>query len=228
MIICTKCGMDNQLGRVFCTSCGTKLDLTHMSTQAIAKDNEESWMSLHWKQVVFLPLFLVVVLLVGLVFWPSAAGTGAKGTPASGRRLEGVVSTLAKVNPALKMAPIAVSEAELNAYLENCVVSKGAASSFNIKLVKGLAIVHMSQDFVSIGSNATIGLSFDAKCLPVGGTLQVAQASVGHMTLVGPMLKIAGKAFARALAAEPKHASLANINDIKIEDGKATIGAGKK
>jgi len=37
MLICSKCGYDNQLGRIFCHSCGEKLDLTSVKPPTAAE-----------------------------------------------------------------------------------------------------------------------------------------------------------------------------------------------
>ena len=37
MVKCTKCGADNPLGRVFCQACGSKLDLSAMTSESVAE-----------------------------------------------------------------------------------------------------------------------------------------------------------------------------------------------
>jgi len=69
MVFCKKCGTDNQLGRVFCTSCGAKLDLTNMSNELIAdKSSDGSWISQNWGKLVSVPLVMLVLAIAGLAF----------------------------------------------------------------------------------------------------------------------------------------------------------------
>jgi len=225
-----KCGMDNQLGRVFCTSCGTKLDLSRMSTQTIADSNKESWLSLHWQKLVFYPVLIIILLPVGFMMWPRVDVIGTKGTQAGNRKIEIQIAALANLKTGQKSSYL-VSEEDLNSYFQTTLVKQARVSSMSVNLSKGLVIVRMAKVFYDLGAGKTkipLALSIDAKCVPVGGKLRIGQAWVGHLKLAGPLVKIAEKAFSFVFASEPKLANLNGIEEITVDDGKLSVTVVKK
>lgn len=233
MIVCSKCGKDNELGRVFCTSCGTKLDLTHMSKQAIAQSNKESWLSSHWKNFILVPLILIVLAVVGLVLWPNTELIGGKPVSASGGKVERMIASLANLKAGQRIGPYIVTEQELNGYLEAVVVKKANLTSMKVKLSKELVTASIVKVFAEIDSakakiKVPIAISCDAKCVPVGGKLKIAQASIGHMKLFGPLRKVAEVVFGKVLASAPNIVNLNAVDEIKVDDGKVSVFVSKK
>jgi len=226
MIICGKCGVDNQLGRVFCTSCGAKLDLTNMSSQSITNTNKESWMKAHGKKLGWIPVILLIAL-AGFVMWPCQGVIGEKGTPAGSKKVEGQLAFAASLKAGQKGGPIVLTEQDINGYIENVMQKKANVSSMSVSLKKGLVSVRMVREFVKLGP-VPIALSCDAKCLPSGGQLQIAKASLGHVPLVGPLVKIAQRLLGGACASDPQLAGLASLEDLNVEDGKVSFIVVKK
>jgi hypothetical protein len=205
-----------------------------MSTQAIAKSSEENWFSLHWKNFIIVPLFLVVLAIVGLVLWPNTALIVAKTTtPVSGRKIEGTIASLANLKAGQRIGPYIFTEQELNGYLETVVAKKANITAISVKLTKGLVAASMVKVFAEVGSSKTktkipIAISCDAKCLPVGGKLKIEQASIGHMKLFGPLLKIAEVIFGKIMAFAPNISNLNSIDEITVDDGKVSVFVSKK
>ena len=65
MLVCKKCGADNPLGRVFCGSCGGKLDMTDITSDTLADQQRASFFVAHYKKFL-LVLLLLVLATVGL------------------------------------------------------------------------------------------------------------------------------------------------------------------
>lgn len=230
MIICKKCGMDNQLGRVFCTSCGTKLDLTAMSSQSISSADKESWIGENWPKLVLVPSLIIVVAVAGLVLWPGRGVGKDKNPSSSSRRVEGQIASLSNLKTGQRVGPYLVSQQDLNAYLVE-LAKKAKVTSMTVKLSKGLVDASMMNVVAVLGSGTNkvpIGISFDAVFVPEGGKLKIVRGSVGHLPLFGPLLKIAENAFIKAVAAEPKNTNLALIEEITVDDGKMSIIVSKK
>ncbi|OGV58850.1 MAG: hypothetical protein A2283_00700 [Lentisphaerae bacterium RIFOXYA12_FULL_48_11] len=230
MIICAKCGTDNQLGRVFCMSCGAKLDLTHMSNQMLVKSNEESWLRANWPKLVFIPLFLLVVALVGLVMWPVNELIGAGGTSAGGRKIEGQIASLERLKAGQRFS-YSVTEQDLNGYCTEVLAKKSKINSMSVKMFKGLLVTRMMNVYYEIKVEKVkvpIALSVEVKYVPEGARLKAARASIGHLPLPGPLARIGDKFISKIVMSEPKNANLSCVEDIKIEDGKMSLIAGKK
>ena len=71
MLICPKCGYDNELGRIFCHSCGDKLDLSNIKPATAAekklrKAKRETANVTRW--IVRLCIVGVVLLIGALLF----------------------------------------------------------------------------------------------------------------------------------------------------------------
>ena len=224
MIICTKCGADNQLGRVFCMSCGTKLDLTHVSTEAIAQENKTSWIGMHWPKLVLIPILLLLLVSAGLIFWANTELIGEKGNIAGSRRVESML--IAAVNARSGGSAVyQCKEPDVNAYLEN-VVSRKSGAAVYVTFHKGLVTARLVKLLTKAGP-VTIAISCDAKCLPEGGRLVVKQATLGHLKLFGPLMSVANSLYAGALSVDSQLVNLKGVSDIKVEDGVMSFGVKK-
>lgn len=88
MINCPKCEADNQIGAIFCRSCGEKLELDEIKPDTVRKGAKKqvgsgiNWFS--WiKNLVMLGFLVVVVgILVGLFLTPAMPGNAAEGAKA--------------------------------------------------------------------------------------------------------------------------------------------------
>jgi hypothetical protein len=201
-----------------------------MAAKTMAAAKKESWFSTHWQQVIVLPIILIVLALAGLVLWPNLSVTGEKGTSSGAKRTESQLMQLASLKSGQKTAPVLFNEQDINAYLES-LAKKNGLESMSVVVRKGLISARMVKLFVRVGPEkfkVPIALSYDVKCLPAGGRLNVAQASIGHLKLFGPLTKIAGGAFSKVLAADAQLSKLQGVEEIKIDDGKLSIVVSKK
>lgn len=121
MIACSKCGYDNELGRIFCHSCGAKLDLTEIkapsqggkSLTRKAKGGARKMLS----RVVSIAILAVVVVVLFLAFQvpnirPISMSSDDLG---SADRKRAALDELA-----VQKSPntITVTEGELNAFIQ--------------------------------------------------------------------------------------------------------------
>lgn len=117
MIRCPKCDAENQIGAIFCRSCGERLNLDELTPEDIASQNRESGLktaAVICGRVIKLAILLLIVLcLVGL-FIPPPQGIGEYEN--GERRYRG---TLAKLDSLRRGVPAgttySLSAAEINA-----------------------------------------------------------------------------------------------------------------
>jgi len=114
MLTCPKCGVDNQLGRVFCSSCGAKLDLANMTSQSVAESQKKSWIARFW-WIVPVAIVLVAALMVACAFWPKTDPLDGPGTRVQGRTVETTLISMGRVRQG-RGGGKALSAAEINAF----------------------------------------------------------------------------------------------------------------
>ena len=130
MLICPKCGYDNELGRIFCHSCGDKLDLSNIKPATAAekklrKAKRETANVTRW--IVRLCIAGVVLLIAALLWFTPAV---APVTP-SNEELVGADSkrmALDKLVTLQKPGTVTVTAAELNAFVNQKSFDKPTGS----------------------------------------------------------------------------------------------------
>src|ERR1035437_2744940 len=99
-MLCSRCGNQNPLGRVFCTKCGTKLELSHMTAEHVV-EIKKSWTDpfiRHWRLLAAAVVVLAMVL-VALAFWPQTMQIGKEGTRVDGRKVDVGLASLRVLRP---------------------------------------------------------------------------------------------------------------------------------
>jgi hypothetical protein len=135
MVICSKCGYDNELGRIFCHSCGAKLNLSEIKSPSQGgkdltkkKKSRAGVMFVRFIQIVIL-LAIVATIFLALqmpVLRPIST-TSEDLTSIDKKRFE-----LDGLNLSKTPRTIAISETELNAFIDTLGVQKGEAKGPSI------------------------------------------------------------------------------------------------
>ena len=136
MVICSKCGYDNELGRIFCHSCGAKLNLSEIKAPGQGgKDLTKKKKGGKGKtlgrvvQVVVVALIITVVFLALQVPTLRPISTSSEDlTSIDKKRFE-----LDGLNLQRSPLTISISEIELNAFIDTIVLQK--------REVKGLSVI---------------------------------------------------------------------------------------
>ena len=130
MVICQKCGYDNELGRIFCHSCGTKLDLSEIKSpsQGGKSLKKKKAGGAAGKTVVRFVNFAIVVVVIATIYLALQVPTLRPITTTNEDSLSVDKKRSALDDLLLQKAPrtISVSEAELNAFVEMLGFQKGA------------------------------------------------------------------------------------------------------
>lgn len=135
MVICQKCGYDNELGRIFCHSCGTKLNLSEIKSvsqggKSLAR-KKAGGIGKTIGRVVNVAILVVVVAVVYLAMQVPIL------RPITIRNEDSLAADkkrFALDDLLLEKAPrtISISEPELNAFVESLGFTKGAVKNLEV------------------------------------------------------------------------------------------------
>jgi hypothetical protein len=135
MIACSKCGYDNELGRIFCHSCGAKLDLSEIKStsqggKSLTKKSRTGAGKV-FSRVVFIAILAIVVVVVFLAFQvPNIRpiSTTSDDLMMSDRKRTALDELAAQKVP----NAITVTEGELNAFIQGVGFQNGQGSGLEV------------------------------------------------------------------------------------------------
>jgi hypothetical protein len=218
MPLCNKCGDNNPLGRVFCQSCGEKLDLTSMSSEEVAGSSAKPWILRNKWLFWVVPAVLVVFLLL-LALWPKTQPIGEAGTLVGGRRIEDRFEALGMLSSG-ESVEIQFSEKDLNGYIEFIKGKSLGPRNARINIGPGYVRVRMLKrvaNWSMFGQVWKPRLSYDVLYTAAGDRLTVRKVSVGHLPLVlgkgivsGEIAEQMKKATPWSLLKDPEEISIKN------------------
>ncbi len=187
VIECPRCHQGNELGRMFCTRCGTKLDMEQMTQRGRGPFDAAAFS----RGAVQIGAFLFMLLGVLLLIWP-ATPAGKRGDEEA---LAGLLGQRAAVRKALQQGQevkCELAETGLNAYL--AATLKAARSNetataswsmqlaeLNIGLKAGSVVVTASSQWGPF--NITWQISGTPKVTDKYFQLDVKSGRIGHISL---------------------------------------------
>lgn len=222
MPICTKCGNENPLGRLFCGGCGGKLDLSRMTSDEVMKEERINIVRDHWSKL-FIVLLIAVVALIGVAAWPNDDVIGKKGTRPGVRRVKRSLKLMGRKS----RLPVQVFlEKDINGYFHYEKTEGMKLESFTVLVMDKYFNVRVVRAFPSIGVSkfeVTPKISYDFTCVPRGGGIEITKVSVGHLPMYGPARSAAINSVYKMLAAQKEWERLTNLKEIKAIKGKLTV-----
>jgi hypothetical protein len=228
MVICDKCGTENPLGRLFCGSCGARLDLSRMNSETVAESLKRS----RFPHLFAKLLKVLLILLAGCVLlavWPRTTPLGKAGTRLGGQRVISALNAMARTSGGRTLGRD-FSEEDVNGYFEHFKSEKMAGKAVSVRLLPGYFRVRIVQPLTTVKTSRfrlEPKASYELLCAPVGGTVRVLSASLGHLKCVGPMKTQVARRVHRLFAAEPEWATLARAEEIRAEEGKIWLNVRK-
>lgn len=225
MVLCKKCGADNQLGRVFCSACGAKLDLRNMSSSAMAARKP----AIPWLKILlpkFIAVLAVLVLLpVALALWPQPQPIGKKGSKIGGQRVIGALQAMTYLGRGATLGR-SFSEEDLNGYFEYFKAQKLNAESISVRVAQGYFVVRVVRAIGpwNVGPyKLNPRVSQELICVPAGSRLSIDGAAIGHLTWLGPFQTSVASRLYRLVAAEPEWAIFQNLAEMRAEPGRISV-----
>jgi len=229
MLICQKCGTDNPLGRVFCQSCGGKLDLSHMSQDVIVEVmQDKSWFARHWRKIA-LGVGLLVALLVVLAMIPTAGPLGESGTRVGGRRVESLLRQLGGLRSGQAVSAT-FDEKDVNGYLALVKADRlkdvGRAS---VDIQPGYARLHLQSEWFSFslfGFELKPPKTYELTLVPAGaGCVGVVKARMGRLPLSGPFRRSLVRRLHRRMVQENDWKGLAFLAEVEMGNDQIKVVA---
>ena len=229
MVLCTKCGVENPLGRVFCGACGARLDLRDMSSEHMAERAKPHLFLNHWPKLVAL-IVLVLAGLAGLAFWPQQTPVGKKGTRMGGQRAIGALRAMAD-NKSGRTLGRDFTEEDINGFFEFFKAKKLNVESLSLQVANGYFKVRVIQNVgtLPLGSyRIEPRVSYDLLCVPVSSSVRVSGAAMGHLQWLGPAKSTVVRKVYGLLAKEPEWATFADLSEVRADEGKLWVSVSKK
>jgi hypothetical protein len=119
MVVCEKCGYDNELGRIFCHSCGAKLNLSEIKSpsqggKSLAKKKTGSRKPV-WRTINVLILFAVIAAVFLAMQVPNVRpiSTSSEDLTSSDKKRFELDDAIARKTP----VAVAITEGQLNAFI---------------------------------------------------------------------------------------------------------------
>ena len=187
-IECQICGFMNDLGRVFCTQCGKRLELTNTSLDDLARRRTFDWGPLV-SQVAGWTLALIVVAIIGAALWqkmPVRVPTDPAGVKQIPMKVR-IVQTALRARQ-----PIAVpfTEAEVNGFLEARAKSR-KLDHLSVDFKPGMLTFAAGHPWrpvtqVTVLTNLVMPVTCELSARFDGPTLVVRGGRLGHLPLPSP------------------------------------------
>ena len=227
MLICKKCGIDNPLGRVFCTSCGTKLDLSDVTQEAVSEAVRVNWFVLHWRK--FATGLVLLLLAMGvLAMIPVSGAIGESGTLGGGRRVERYLGHLSRLD-AGRAVKASFSERDINGYFEFIKArNMPDYDRVSFDVATGHVMIRLERTWFSLtlfGLDWQPKASVELTCVPSVGGFVVRRARVGRLTVTGPLRTRLIRRLRLRMAKEKDWSGLNHVTQVEVFDGAIHVVA---
>ncbi len=223
MPLCPKCGSDNALGRIFCASCGEKLDLSRMSSEEVAASFRQNWFKRN-KWIFYVVPATLVVFMILLALWPRTSEIGQRGTLHGGDRVRKKVRALSMIKRG-ETIEFEISEKDLNGYIEYVRGRSLGAKRFWVDIGSGYMRVRLVKPLLKLkmfGRLFEPRISYDVLYVPAGDRLVPKKASMGRLSL-GLAKGIAAKKVQGLVKRHNQWSLVSNPESIKITDEKLAL-----
>ncbi len=225
-IECQNCGFKNDLGRVFCVQCGKRLELTNTALGDLASRREIEWGPVV-RGVVTVLVVAAVAAVVALAFWRQPP-PAVQSDPAGVKQLTVKMTALKNALRAKQGMPLAVTEGELNGFLETRAKTR-KVERITIDLKPGsfdMAAWHSWAPATNVA--ALTNLVFPVSC-QISGRFQGNQLTVtggrfGHIPLPGPLASVTAPWFKNWLDDVVAQTGMVSaLKSVTIDDTKAEL-----
>jgi hypothetical protein len=177
MVICSKCGYDNELGRIFCHSCGAKLNLSEIKSPSqggkdLTKKKRRSTGRMLKRTIGVLILVGIAAVIFLALQVPTLRPISTLSedlTSVDKKRFE-----LDGLSLSTSPRTIAISETELNAFIDTLGLQKSEAKG--LSLIPSKLQIELGDGFVTAIyiSKIHLGASLEKQlCLTYSGVLAI-------------------------------------------------------
>lgn len=227
--LCQKCGTGNELGHLFCVSCGAKLELSN-----IGEDIERDGAALQRRavlKVLWIPPVAIILAIVGIIAWPHRPYPSISGQPGNRMRVDEMFTVLHKVaqrpSGSLRYRP-APTQDDLNAWLATKCPEAGVRS-MTLQLgdnCYSARVIDTAGPFkIRKYTIPPLKYSYEISgTIENGLAIKTTGGKIGHLPLFGPALTKLEKRIGDLLARDERILPvLAKTSRIQIDDGALEI-----
>jgi hypothetical protein len=224
-ITCTKCGHQNELGRVFCTGCGKKLDLTQKTSVEELKPNAVLGFVKWGAKIAMIVVLAAVILGVSLAFWSVPASTQV-GENRGIQRVEQKAKALGGGASGVSLQA-SFPERDLNTWLD-ANKALGGYDLLAIRLlddrfvIKGRGLIRLPFTVPGLNSDG-IPYSMGMSGRFVKGRLQVTSRVMGHLPLFGSLKGIVDSRLNAVLGSLVDERLWSTIQEVLLTDGQVQV-----
>lgn len=219
MIACAQCSAKNDLGRVFCTSCGAKLELKALTSETIPVT-----VSLGGTGKVFallmVAILLLAILIVGLCMVPDRTPLGKEGTQDAGKYIVGPLRALQGLGSGQTLGR-SFREADINGYFEAVVIKRIHLVAFYVDVKPDTIMVRMTKKAgpFKLGSlKARPAITYQVAYKVEGDRLVAESARVGLVPMVGTLKRFAVKPIEHAVTSQHEWHAFRNVTQIRSDE----------
>ena len=236
--ICDKCKLPNDLGRLFCTHCGAKLDLTN-----ITDDLQREQTIIRRKgffKLLLTGILILAALTAALVAIPAHPLSKIRApdarTAATVKVLAGLDALAASSSSPPRAIDPPLTADDLNAWLVGPPTKTSGVRSMSVEFEQDamrFRIVDALGPFTAFNGKAHIPAmpySYELTGAATNGVFSVTGAKVGHFPLFGPLRRYAVDRIVLALQRQPREWKLLkSLTNIRFEPGRvsATVTPGQ-
>jgi hypothetical protein len=191
-IECQLCGFKNDLGRVFCTQCGKRLELTNTSLDDLARRRTLDWGPMV-RRIVGWALALVVAGILGAAFWP-AKPARVPMDPAGVKQIPMKVRTVQTALRARQPIAVPFTEAEVNGFLEARAKAR-KLDRLSVRFKPGSLTFSAGHQWrpvpqVTVLTNLVVPVSCELSGRFDGAQLVIRGGRLGHVPLPSPLASL--------------------------------------
>lgn len=188
-IRCGRCGVDNELSRLYCLKCGSKLDYASYMAQAGRRSGGGGVRAL-----ARVMLLLAMAALLGAILWPMSPA-GLEGQPEDATLYHAKAQVL---HTSLRLDGTAdgrLAEHEINSHLDAVLdANPGATQARGLTLALRDINLDLCDDAFRLVVTASLGparltytLDGDVTAGPEGSQVVIRRAWLGHLPAFGPV-----------------------------------------
>lgn len=225
MVKCSKCGHENQLGRIFCVSCGSKLTLENISIEQIEETFKEPLIKRIW-WVIPLLIALLLLTVVVLSLWPKPFKLGQDGTPNDANTVDSYLITIQMIKPGQLVGPFIFLENHINAWLDFRITQRHKDIFMRVSINSGLLTVRMNKILIDtslLKVRLQLRISYEIICRVQGNRIIVNKSYIGHMPMIGIFKPVPYNKIYQIVSSEKEWKIIPTIVQMEAEPGKFKI-----
>ncbi len=228
--ICSHCDHANDLGRLFCTECGAKLDLSSIGDDI--EDNLEAEKRLSLLKLAWIPLVIILLVIAGLCLWPNLKPFGREVGSGRSSVIDQHIWRLLQIKTSATGTTIdtqrPIKEKDANAWLLDMPVGGGWMQvRFEEDNKLRLRVVCSKGPIPVLGGKANVPVvkyTYQLTAEPRNGRLVVTGAKWGHFPMIGPLKNIVVKLVTKRFVGKKRALEVyEHLSRLEIEDKSVSL-----